>query len=441
MRRQQPIDVSTLSVFCKTREKMMRIAVHDFVGHPFQVQLSRELARRGHTVLHLYLPAFNSPKGRLARSADDPPGFDVAGVKGIPEYPKYSYISRYRADKRYARNCAAQLEQFHPDVVLSGNAPPDIQAALLDRCHRNGAAFVYWVQDFYAEAVGRLLRKRFGFVGGLAGAYFRQLDARALRESDQVVLITDDFAPIALQYGVPAERCHVIENWAVLDELPHKPRNNAWSRRHQLNGKTVFLYSGTLGLKHNPDLLVKLAQRFQERADVAIVVVSEGLGRDWLEKQKSQLGLANLQLLDFQPFDLVPDMTASADALLAFIEEEAGVYSVPSKVLTYLCARRPILLSSPASNLAARLIRNHSAGLTVTPGDTGEFLKAADLLAGNTELASRFAQNARAYAEQAFKIETIAARFENVLDRACTGYRSRATAALSASAAMLRSAR
>jgi glycosyltransferase involved in cell wall biosynthesis len=407
----------------------MRIAVHDFVGHPFQVQLSRELARRGHTVLHLYLPAFNSPKGRLARSGDDPPGFDVVGVAGIQEYPKYSYVSRYRADKRYARSCADLLEKFDPDVVLSGNAPPDIQAALLERCHRNGTAFVYWVQDFYADAIGRLLRKRYGFVGGLAGSYFRQLDIRTLRGSDQVVLITDDFVPIAVQYGVPAERCHVIENWAVLDELPHKPRNNAWSRAHNLDGKTVFLYAGTLGLKHSPELLVKLAQHFQTRADVAIVVVSEGLGRDWLEKQKTALKLSNLQLLDFQPFDLVPDVTASTDVLIAFIEEEAGVYSVPSKVLTYLCARRPILLSAPASNLATRLIRDHLAGLTVTPGDTREFLEGADLLLGNSELASRCAQNGRNYAEDAFNIGAITSRFERVLDRARAGHIPRVIAA------------
>ena len=32
----------------------MKIIVHDYAGHPFQVQLSRRLASRGHEVLHLY---------------------------------------------------------------------------------------------------------------------------------------------------------------------------------------------------------------------------------------------------------------------------------------------------------------------------------------------------------------------------------------------------
>ena len=41
----------------------MRVLVHDFSGHPFQVELSRELARRGHEVTHSYCPAWVSGKG------------------------------------------------------------------------------------------------------------------------------------------------------------------------------------------------------------------------------------------------------------------------------------------------------------------------------------------------------------------------------------------
>ena len=44
----------------------LRIAVHDYSGHPFQVQLSRALAERGHEVLHLYSTRFQTPRGPLA---------------------------------------------------------------------------------------------------------------------------------------------------------------------------------------------------------------------------------------------------------------------------------------------------------------------------------------------------------------------------------------
>ena len=41
----------------------MRILVNDYAGHPFQLQLSRSLARDGHTVLHTYFGAYRPRKG------------------------------------------------------------------------------------------------------------------------------------------------------------------------------------------------------------------------------------------------------------------------------------------------------------------------------------------------------------------------------------------
>ena len=43
--------------------RALRVVVHDYVGHPFQVQLSRELARRGMDVLHLHCGSFRTGKG------------------------------------------------------------------------------------------------------------------------------------------------------------------------------------------------------------------------------------------------------------------------------------------------------------------------------------------------------------------------------------------
>lgn len=55
----------------------MKIIVSDYSGHPFQVQLSRELARRGHQVKHLHFAEFQTPKGNLQRQAADPATFDI----------------------------------------------------------------------------------------------------------------------------------------------------------------------------------------------------------------------------------------------------------------------------------------------------------------------------------------------------------------------------
>ena len=171
-----------------------------------------------------------------------------------------------------------------------------------------------------------------------------------------MVTISADFLPELASWGIASEKCHLIENWAPLAELPERPKDNQWAKSHGFSDSTNLVYSGTLGLKHNPHLFVELARHFREVANVRIVVISEGLGADYLRGKVSEEGLWNLAVLPFQQYSDLPDALASADVLLAILEPEASKFSVPSKVLTYHCAGRPILASMPSSNLAATIL-------------------------------------------------------------------------------------
>jgi glycosyltransferase involved in cell wall biosynthesis len=170
-------------------------------------------------------------------------------------------------------------------------------------------------------------------------------------------------------------------------------------------------------MKHNPAMLLELARRHAADAEVRVVVVSEGIGAEWLRKESAAAGLSNLLILPYQPFEELPAAMAAGDVLVGILEEEAGVFSVPSKTLSYLCAGRPLLLAMPLENLAARITRDHRAGLTVAPGDLDGFLDAAALLRASESLRAELARNARAYAEATFPIVKTAAVFDEILAR------------------------
>lgn len=393
----------------------MKILVHDS-GHAFPLQLSRDLARRGHEVLHLYSASMLMPRGPVAPRPDDPPNFTVRGLSIGRPIDKYGYLRRVFQERHYGRLLAREIAAIRPDVVLGGTTAPDVQAAAVAACRRLGIAFVFWAQDLNAIAIDRLLRRKLPMLGSLIGRHYVALERRLLRYSDAVIVITDDFVPILEDWGVERSRLHVIENWAPRDELPASPRANDWARRHGLVDRLVFLYSGTLGLKHDPGLLLRLAERFRDVPQVRVVVVSEGLGANWLRPRVQ--GLLNVVLLPYQPFEHLPDVIASADVLVALLEPDAGVFSVPSKVLTYLCAGRPILASVPSGNLAARILTRVQAGLAVAPGDTAGFLDAARRLADDAAMRARMGKNGLDYAAKTFDIRAIGDRFEVILARA-----------------------
>jgi putative colanic acid biosynthesis glycosyltransferase WcaI len=400
-----------------------RILVHDHCGHPFQLQLSRELARRGHEVLHLYCGSFVTGKGAVDDADVD--GFRVEAVTLPGEFAKYSPWTRLRQEREYGRMLRARARLFAPEIVLSANTPLLVQKHLLAEAKRLGSRFVFWQQDALGLGIKRVLERRYGRLGSLAGNRFVRFERSLLLKSDAVVVISEGFLPMLEKLGVPSEKTYVVENWAPLDELAPRPGDNDWSREQRLVGKRVVLYSGTLGLKHDPEVIVQLAVALRDRDDVEVVVVTEGRGEEWLRRRRDEEGLTNLRLLPFQPYADLPDVLGSADILLALLEADAGAFSVPSKVLSYLCAGRPLLAAIPSDNLAAHVIRRSGAGFVVEPGDWEALIAQAVEMLNDPGLCRELGGRARQYAEENFDIGVVADRFEPILDPlACAGSRA-----------------
>lgn len=391
----------------------MRIIVHDYAGHPFQADLSRELARRGHAVKHLYFRGDLGPKGQLERTSSDPAGLTFAGISLRRPYDKTSFVKRRFNDVAYGKAVAKVIRAERPDVVISGNTPTEAQTSIVEACSAGHTGFVLWVQDFYSVAVSKLLTRKFGPLGAAIGAYYRILERNQFRASDAVVVITKSFEDLAKRWVGRARSVFTIENWGSLNDIRPLNKDNNWSRKHNLHASFNFLYSGTLALKHNPNLLVDLAKFVRGQANV--VVVSHGVGVDYLKAEKHRQSLENLILLPLQPFGDLPEVLASSDVTIATIEPDAGMFSVPSKVQSYLCAGRPILLAAPRENLSANVILRSEAGRVVEPSDSAGFLNAAERLLVDTALRARLSANGRRFALDNYDIGTVADKFESVL--------------------------
>lgn len=393
----------------------MRVFIHDRPGYAFPVQLSRQLAARGYTVLHSYGAFFQGPKGELLPRSDDPEGLTIEGLQLKRPFQKYSFVRRLFQEVEYSQLVVKQLRAFQPDVVFFANTPSEAQALIYWQCRRLNIPFVYWLQDVYGMALQKLFSDRSPLLGRFIGAIYQTLDRYLLKKSEQVILITEDFRPYLQKWGIDCQKTLVIPNWSPLESFPVRPKDNAWAQQQGLADKVCLLYSGTLGMKHNPDLLLQLALQLREEPDVRVVVVSEGLGAEWLKEQKAAHQLDNLILLDYQPFEQVANVLGTADLLLAILEPDAGVFSVPSKVLAYLCAARPLLLAIPPENLAAKIVTQQNAGWVVPPQQTADFVAKAKALLADAPLREKMAQNGRAYAEATFNIEQITDKFEAII--------------------------
>ena len=143
----------------------MKILIHDYAGHPFQVQLSRELAHRGHEVLHTYAGGLQTPRGELQKRPSDRSNFDSQEIPMDPDYAKfkYSFLKRRAMEVKYGQKAKALIEDWKPEVVISSNTPTEAQTGVMLGTRTAKAKFVYWCQDFYSVAGDKFFRKKIPF--------------------------------------------------------------------------------------------------------------------------------------------------------------------------------------------------------------------------------------------------------------------------------------
>jgi colanic acid biosynthesis glycosyl transferase WcaI len=395
----------------------MRINVHDYSGHPFQVQLSRHLAGRGHSVLHEYSTQYVTGRGNLDVGAADPRTLRIEGVAADAPINKYDAMARMRFELSYARSWQERLDRQEFDVVVACNVPLFALASMRRYFDRRNQPWVFWHQDLYSFGVSAEIDRK---LPAVAGAPLRRwvqgLERKQLLSARRVVAIGDAFVAQYERWGLRTDHVDVIPNWAPLDALVPVARDNAWAAEQNLPTKSVrLLYAGTLGRKHNPLLLLELLDAARAQGvDASLIVCSEGVGADELAAAAGDR--PDVRILGYQPADRFAEVLSSADAVIALLEPDAAAFSVPSKVLSYLAAGRPIIALVPDGNPAAADVCR-AGGFADEPTVIGahraaEWL-AATIAAGRDRLAEIGVQ-ARKLADERFDISTIGDRFERI---------------------------
>src|SRR5438046_724645 len=103
-------------------EPPMDLVVHDFSGHPFQAELARRLAARGHRVRHLSSADYVSGKGHLRVREGDPATLSFEAISLGRQFEKHSARRRIAWELDYGAEAAKVLAD-RPDAIIMCNVP------------------------------------------------------------------------------------------------------------------------------------------------------------------------------------------------------------------------------------------------------------------------------------------------------------------------------
>jgi glycosyltransferase involved in cell wall biosynthesis len=251
-----------------------------------------------------------------------------------------------------------------PDIVLCMTDPPVIADVALLVARRFDAPLVVISQDIFPEIAVELKR----LDSPLVIAPLRLATRLYLERADRVVAIGETMRRRLEHKGADPDRVVVIPNWVDTTDIEPRPRDNAWSREHDLLDRFVVMHSGNIGHAQDLDTLIRAGTFLRDLTDLRIAVIGGGARRDELKALTKLHEVESVYFWGYQPREMLADSLSSAHVHVVGLARGLSGYVVPSRLYGILAAGRPVLVAADDDSETARVVREVDCGVVVPPG-------------------------------------------------------------------------
>lgn len=274
-----------------------------------------------------------------------------SNVKKALAYQEYAIKQRYYT-KKYFKN-----ESF--DLIISHSLPPEL-AYIVGGLKSYFKCPFYLIQSDYTwqDAVG------FGYFSAdnIVARYYQYWEKRMIKQADYIGCPTKgNFSFIKRYYPfVKDETFDLLPFW--LNELNVTP-NYELKKEMGLEGKFVVVYGGSVGAAQRVDHAIELADACKDKEDIVFVILGRGPMLTHIKQMAEERNLANVVFKDFLPQDQYLRFLATCDVGLIMLNEKTAIPNFPSKAISYLNMRVPILAALDYVTDFGSFLSENQAGL------------------------------------------------------------------------------
>lgn len=280
---------------------------------------------------------------------------------------------------------------------------------------KGGVPLILGIQDLHPQAYidqGKLKNK-------IVIAAFEALEKFCYRKSTLITVHSQgnkDF--IVRKKGIKEDKIHILHNWLDTDEMKPLPRDNDFSRQHNLDGRFIVGYAGTLGMSQGPLSIVEAAHILKDHNDIEFFIVGDGIERAPMEQKAKEYGLSNIRFVGMQPKSVYSQVVAASDVGLVTLNSNVKTPVVPSKILSIMAAARPVLASLPLDGDAPQLIDEAQCGICIGPENPKELADKILFLAKNPETCKEYGAKGREYVVKHFSLDKALQDIEKIFEEA-----------------------
>jgi len=379
-------------------------------GAALMRDLTREMARRGHDVTVMV------PAPHIARdhAIEDSSGVRVVRLN-TAETRDRPYPVRLAAEmampflmRRRLRATGIDCGAFEGIAWYSPSIFFGPLAGFLKT--RSRAPGYLILRDIFPEWAADL-----GLIG--RGPGFRLLQAIAriqYRAADTIGVQTPgnlDFFASDIGGGKDVE---VLQNWTGPSEAGECSINIASS---PLAGRTIFAYTGNMGVAQGMDKLLDLATTLRADKRLGFLFVGRGSETARLIASAKERGLDNCLFHDEIGIEEMPGLFAQVHIGMVALDHRHSWHNIPGKFIAYMHAGLPVLASVNPGNDMIDLIEKESVGLVSTDPQGRDLPDLAHELAAGVSETKERQTRAKELARSLFSVDAAAAQIEAALER------------------------
>lgn len=298
-----------------------------------------------------------------------------------------------------------------PDVIVVETDPPFL--CLLGRAMQRlrRTQLVCYLQDIYPDVAVALGKLRKGWLVRCLDRLFYGVYRRA----EAVVVLSRDMQEHLSHKGVAPERLHCIPNWIDVREVHPVKTANALRRRQGWDDKFVVMYSGNLGMSQPWQMLLDSIGLLRDEPALKFALIGGGAAETMLRQALRQQGLAEVEMLPYQPKAELATSLSAADVHLVFLDQRIAHCLMPSKIYGVLASGTAALVVAPSTSELAQLVIAGEAGVAVAEESASALADAIRRMASDRQQVRRWGENARQLAERECDLRRAVAQFRGVL--------------------------
>lgn len=261
-----------------------------------------------------------------------------------------------RAIKKYIGNVTF-------DLILYSTPPITFTKVVKYLKQKNPKAIFYLLlKDIFpqnAVDLGMFLKN------SLFYAYFRRKEIAMYKVSDYIGCMSPANVKFVLEHNdfIPTERVEVAPNSLELVSNALSSNDKAIREKYNLpTDKPLFIYGGNLGKPQGIDFLIQCLNANSLRRDCHFVVVGNGTEYKKIETWYQTTHPQNISLFARLPKEDYDLLVQACDVGLIFLDHRFTIPNYPSRLLSYLEYKMPIIAATDVNTDIGRLAEDNGYG-------------------------------------------------------------------------------